>query len=142
MKTFQIRNGDLVIGAGGYATLTGVPKVYQDLGILVREPLGEDRFHPQWGGILQEFIGRIITQDARTDVVNEIQRLTQNYIVMQSRQMTVDLSLNRRPRYSPEEIVVSLENVDVQQRGDRLNVKVTVSTASGEVVDIVRTVEF
>jgi phage baseplate assembly protein W len=92
MKTFQIQGGDLVIGPGGYATVSGPKKVLQDLSILVREPYGIDRFHPQWGGILEEFVGQEVNPVSRALVRGEIERLLQNYMVMQSRQIAADMS--------------------------------------------------
>lgn len=142
MKTFQLRNGDFVVGAGGFVEITGTQKVYQDLAVLVREPYGEDRFHTDWGGILDEFIGTAIDTQAVAEVRNEIQRLIQNYIVMQSNQISADNAMSRRPRYSPEEIVVGVDSIDVNTTYDKINVRVRIRTAAGESVDILRTVGF
>jgi hypothetical protein len=142
MRTFRLRNGDFVVGAGGFEEITGTQKVYQDLSVLVREPLGDDRFHPQWGGILDEFVGFPFTEDVEGEVRNEVNRLVQNYVVMQSNQISADISLGRKPRYTPEEIVVGIDGIQVQQFNDRVNVRVFIRTASGDPVDIIRTVGF
>lgn len=142
MKTLEIRNGDLALGSDGYATVTGSKKVFQDLGILVREPLGADRFHTRWGSILEDYIGQWSNDESKLRVQSEIQRLIQNYIVMQTRQIEADAATNRRPRYSPDEIVVGVESIDIQQLYDRLNVRVVVRTESGESVTVLRTVGF
>jgi phage baseplate assembly protein W len=141
MKTLELSNGDLVIGPGGFATIDGTKKVYQDLSVLVREAIGEDRFHPQWGGVLQEFVGQAISPFVEGDIRNEIQRLIQNYMVMQARQITADITMGRKSRFKPEEIVESLENIQFQQEYDRINVKVTIRTVAGESIDILRTVQ-
>lgn len=142
MKTFQLRSGDFVVGAGGFVEISGTQKVYQDLSVLVREPLGGDRFHPEWGGILGEFIGETITGEVAADVKNEISRLIQNYMVMQANQISADNAMSRRPRFRPEEIVAGVDSIEVQTLHDRINVRVRVRTAAGESVDIVRTVGF
>ena len=142
MKTFQLRNGDFVVGAGGFVEISGVQKVYLDLSVLVREPYGEDRFHPEWGGILDEFLGGVITDDVTGEVRNEINRLIQNYIVMQSNQISADIAMSRKPRFTPEEVVTGVEGIETQQRQDRINVRVSITTASGDSVDIIRTVGF
>lgn len=140
MKTLELRNGDLVLAAGGYSMLSGPQKVIQDLGIMVREPLGADRFHPRWGTILDDFIGRAINEESEMRVRAELQRLIQNYVVMQTRQIQADHDANRRPRFRPGEIVTGVAGIDIQQRYDRLNVKVRLDTASGEQVTILRSV--
>lgn len=131
----------MVIGPGGFTTIEGTRKTYQDLSILVREPYGGDRFHPQWGGILEDFVGQPISQMTQAHIKGEIQRLLQNYIVMQARQIAADRSLGRRPRYGPGEVIERVEDIRLQQAFDRINIKVTVRTLSGESVDIVRSVE-
>ena len=61
MKSFALQNGDLVLGQGGLLTVTGPSKVRQDLSIAMREPVGCDRFHPNWGSVLPNYIGEPIT---------------------------------------------------------------------------------
>ena len=141
MKTFQIQSGDFVVGPGGYAMVSGPRKVLQDLSVLVREPFGIDRFHPQWGGVLDEFVGQEVTTTSRALVVGEIERLFQNYMVMQSRQISADMTMRRKPRFGPGEIIETVEGIKVQQAFDRLNIKVTIRTVSGETIDIIRSVE-
>ncbi len=141
MKTLELRNGDFVIGQGGFVMVEGLNKIHQDLSILVREALGEDRFHPMWGSILQDFVGRSIGLETEADVRNEINRVIQNYMIMQTRQIQVDQTMGRRPRHKPEEVVREIQGIDIQQRSDRFNVKVKVRTASGDSLNVVRTVE-
>lgn len=140
MKTLELRNGDLVLGAGGYSMVAGPQKVIQDMGIMVREPLGVDRFHPRWGTILDDFIGEAINEESEMRVRAELQRLIQNYVVMQTRQIQADHDAGRRPRFRPSEIVTDVAGIDVQQRFDRINVRVHLITASGEEVTILRSV--
>ena len=110
------------------------------MGIMVREPLGVDRFHPRWGTILEDFIGEPISQESEMRVRAEIQRLIQNYVVMQTRQIQADHDAGRRPRFRPSEIVTDVAGIDIQQRYDRLNVRVHLLTASGEEVTVLRSV--
>lgn len=142
MKSPQLVAGDFVVGSGGFVMVSGTQKVYQDLSVLVRETLGEDRFHPRWGTILGDFIGTPIGQSSEADVRNEINRVIQNYMIMQSAQVRGDVAMSRRPRFRPDEIVSAIDGIDIQQVQDRLNVRVRVSTASGSSIDLVRTVGF
>lgn len=140
MKTFHFVNGDLTIGPGGFATIDGPRKVIQDLGMIVREPLAADRFHPLWGSILDDFIGYPISLETEAKVRAEIHRLVQNYMVAQSNQITADVQANRRPRYRPDEIVVGVGSVNIQQYQDRINVKVVIETQDGGTFDLFRTI--
>lgn len=141
MKQLKLRNGDLVLGTGGFVTLTGTERIIQDLGALVREVMGTDRFHPAWGTILQDYLGGYQDEEAAMLVRGEIARVVQNYIVMQSTQIIKDRDLGLRSRYAPEEIISSVRSIETQAVGDRLNVKVSVGTMSGQTVDIIRSVE-
>jgi len=140
MKTLELLNGDFVIGQGGFVMIEGLKKVHQDLSVLVREALGEDRFHPMWGSILQDFVGREIGIETEADVRNEINRIIQNYMIMQTRQIQVDQTMGRRPRHKPEEIIREIRGIDIQQRNDRFNVRVKVRTSSGDELNVIRTV--
>lgn len=140
MKTLQLVNGDLQLGPGGYATISGAKKVIQDLGVMVREPLRSDRFHPNWGTILDDFVGRPIGVEMHMRIRSEIFRLVQNYMVMQGRQIERDVALGRKPRYAPSEIVTGVADIKIQQNYDRLNIKVVISTSDGETFDLIRTV--
>lgn len=141
MKQLLLRNGDLVLGPGGLATVSGRDKIAQDLGAAVREVLGTDRFHPKWGTVLHEYLGGYQSDEARMLVQSEIHRVIQNYIVMQTNEIVRDADLGLKSRFSPDEIVSSVTNVETQTVGDRLNVRVTVSTAAGSSVSVVRSVE-
>lgn len=142
MKSPQLVSGDFVVGSGGFVMVEGVQKVYQDLSVLVRESLGEDRFHPRWGTILPDLIGGLTGEDAEADVRNEINRVIQNYMIMQSTQIRADVAMSRKPRFKPGEVLASIEGIDIQQVEDRLNVRVRVSTANGTSINILRTVGF
>lgn len=142
MKQLEIRNGDLVLGAGGFASIKGESKLRQDLGIIMREGLGEDRFHPRWGSVLGNYAGEMISSETIGLIKGEIHRLIQNYMVTQSQQIEADLNARRHPRHTPDEVVVSVSNIAVQQWQDRINVKVSVNTLAGGTLSILRSVGF
>jgi hypothetical protein len=110
------------------------------MGTIVREPLGQDRFHPRWGTILEEFVGRAIGKETSTYIRSEIQRLVQNYIVVQTTQIERDQRAGRKSRYRPSEILTGASNIQIQQSYDRINVRVTLETENGETFDVVRSV--
>lgn len=140
MKQIEIRNGDFILGPGGLATVRGETKLRQDLGIIMREGLGVDRFHPKWGSVLADYAGDMVSSESIGLIKGEVHRLIQNYMVIQSQQVESDLGSGRSPRYTPEEIIIGVSGIEVQQRYDRLNVKVSVQTLAGGTLAILRTV--
>lgn len=141
MKTLEIKNGDLVIGPGGYSTVSGPAKVKQDLGLAVREPYGVDRFHPRWGSTLPDMIGGTIDDFARMRVVAEVQRIVANYMAVQQDLMARSTAAGRRPTFSSGEAVSAVEAIQVRQTMDRLHVRIVLRTLSGQSVSLVSTVE-
>jgi len=140
MKTFEITNGDLSIGQGGYAMSTGSAKLRQDLSIAVREPYGSDRFHPRWGSLLSTFVGQPIDPFIRMKVVSEVQRVIGNYVSVQKAQISTTSATGRRPTFGTGEAIGSVQDIQVRQTFDRLNVKVLIRTLSGESVSLISTV--
>lgn len=140
MKTFKLEGGDLVIGSGGFTTVRGSDKLQQDLGAIVREELGTDRFHPRWGTVLHRYIGRPIDRESAMYVKGEINRLLQNYMMVQTNLLQADATAGHRPRFTPSEVISAVREVSVQQRRDYFNIKVTVRTFAGADVTILRTV--
>lgn len=141
MKALQIKNGDLVIGSGGYATVTGSDKLRQDLSVAVREPYGCDRFHPRWGSMLSSYVGGVLDKYSTSAVSGEINRILGNYVAVQQDQMLSASSQGMKVRYSTGEVVSAVSKIDTRQSYDRLYVKVSLTTLSGEKVDVVTTTE-
>lgn len=137
MKTFEIRNGDLVIGPGGFGTITGPTKLRQDLAVAVREPYASDRFHPRWGSMLDTFVGQVSNPYSQSAVASEVHRLLGNYIAVQQDQITSDATRGVKPRYGTGEVISSVDSVQTIQTMDRLSVKVSLRTLSGEQVTLI-----
>lgn len=139
MKQLQLRDGDFVLGQGGLGTVEGAQRLRQDLGCAVREEIGTDRFHPKWGSILNDYIGREQDIDTTTLVKGEIARVIQNYIVVQSDQMTKDADAGRRARFRADDVIAGVSSIQIQQRTDQMSVRAIVVTSSGEPVVVVKT---
>lgn len=136
MKTFQIKDGDLVVGPGGFTSVTGSTKVRQDLAVAVREPLGCDRFHPRWGSTLAQYVGVFNDELIRGLIISEVYRLVRNYVAVQGDQVRTDSISGRKPRYRTDELVSDIEHVDLRQEFDRLYLRVTLSLTSGEQITL------
>lgn len=140
MKTFQIINGDLALAPGGFAVVSGAAKVKQDLGVAVREPLGCDRFHPNWGTVLDNCVGDYMNSDVEALVNSEITRLVRNYASIQDDVLAADYGQGVKPRFGAEEIIANLGAVDIQRREDALYIKINVQTMAGETTTLVTSV--
>lgn len=110
MKTLALADGDLVLSGRGHATVDGVFKTMQDIGIALREEFGVDRFHPNWGSLLPNMIGRPFDEGVLLDVQTEVTRIVNNYLTVQR-----DTVL-RRPQgaqVSSAEIIDKVQNIRV-----------------------------
>jgi hypothetical protein len=141
MKSFALQNGDLVLGQGGLLTVAGPSKVRQDLSIAMREPLGCDRFHPNWGSVLPNYIGEPITGQIDSLVKAEVYRLVRNYMAVKANEMQSEYLRGNRASFSADEIVINISSVDVVRNMDRLYVRVSLQTSGGSNVTLVATVE-
>lgn len=140
MLALAVVNGDLAIGPGGYAQVTGVDKVRQDLSIALREPLGIDRFHSGWGSLLDSDLGQPIDQDLAVSIRSEVIRIVQNYMAVQQSRLAADTAGGGRTRLRPDEIVQSIEDVNVKQVTDRFFVRLNLKTGGGLKVSILQAV--
>lgn len=142
MKTLALSNGDLVIGGHGHATVDGVMKAAQDVGVGLRETYGHDRFHPELGAMLQTYIGQPISGETRMLVDSEVKRVVRAYIQRQGRELQKRQSANDRARHEVAEVVVDVDKVQVNYRGlDRMDVIITIRTLGGQRITLRRTVE-
>jgi hypothetical protein len=140
MKALLVKNGDLVLGPGGFGIVEGTTKVQQDLSHSMREPFGNDRFHPKWGTVLPDFVGGLADQTSALLIRSEITRLVQNYLIVQQEQMTRAANAGRRPRFSTNELINEIEGIDIHQLFDRFFVRVRLLTLSEEQVVLLATV--
>ena len=132
MKTLAITNGDLTIGPGGAQLVEGQAKVRQDLGIALREPLGCDRFHPEWGAILGRFIGVAHRIELMALVKAEVTRVTGGYMTRQTQMVQDDAIAGRRTRFRTGEVIATLSGVEVRPEYDRYLVRVSPETMPRE----------
>lgn len=131
MRGFLVQDGDLVVGEGGFVLVDGPTKVRQDLSIAASEPYGCDRFHPGWGSLLDRYVAMGDAVEGVALVRSEIARLVQNHIAIQNYNLQRDSQLGRPPRYKANELVDSIQSINVTQDQDRFFVRVVVSTLAG-----------
>lgn len=140
MMSLAVINGDLALRPGGFGTVTGAAKTRQDLGLALREPYGVDRFHPMWGSLLDGNIGFTINEAMADDVRSEVVRVIQNYMAVQQAKLVADTINGGPTRLTPDEIVRSISNLEVDQENDRLLVRITLDTGGGRQVTLLQAV--
>lgn len=132
MYTLQLRNGDFVLGSGGFQTITGASKVVQDLRCALVEPVGNDRFHPGYGSLLQDFIGEPLDEILAFSVQQEVARVVQNYSAVQRDQIEADVLSGLASRYNSADVIANLSDIKSTLVGDRLYVQVALTTLDAQ----------
>lgn len=139
MKTFALRNRDLVLSGDQFALVGGAARLQQQLGLAMSDPYGADRFHPDWGSTLHQYVG-VNNSPATTELIKaEVNRIIRYLLSVQNTMMTDRSVLALKPTITAAEIVADISSVQVDQREDSLSVKVSVRTASQQQVDVLAT---
>jgi hypothetical protein len=140
VKTLALANGDLVVGPGGYATVTSAVKIRQDLALAIGEPLGNDRFHTEWGSVLPTYIGQPIDDETDMLVRAEVARVIDQYQSIQQRDIARDARNGASPRYASSDVLAGVQDIVVNVRYDTIQVTASVVTQAGVRLNIKRTV--
>jgi phage baseplate assembly protein W len=140
MKTLALANGDLVVAPGGYATVTTAAKIRQDLALALGEPLGNDRFHTEWGSVLPTYIGQPMDAETESLVRAEVARVIEQQISIQQRDIARDSNSGAIARYATADVIAGIENIVVTVRYDVIRLIVSLVTQAGVRINISRTV--
>ncbi len=141
MKGLALSGGDLVVGQGGYTTLTGGARIRQDLALALAEPYGDDPWNPQWGSVLPNYIGAPLDAQLQLLVRSEVVRVLQQYVAAQAADIATDALSGSRSRYSYGDVVAAVLSVNTVVNYDSLQVAIALQTQAGEQVALVRTVD-
>ena len=140
MKSLALVAGDLSVGAGGYQLVTGSDRIRQDMALALGEAAGNDRFHPDWGSVLMNFIGQPIDSNTQFNIRAEVGRVIQQYIDVQA-QNVIQAGLNReRQVANTGDIVVGVSNINAKVYYDTVRVSANLQTLSGKTIAVDRTV--
>ena len=140
MKTLALVGGDLVVGATGHKTISGTPKIRQEMALALGEEYGSDRFHPDMGSILIEFIGQPIDVETEMLIRAEVGRVIQQYIAIQQREVLRDHLSQRMSRFDASDVVTGITDIQANVNFDTVRVTASLLTQSGAQVKVSRTV--
>ena len=137
MKTFALKNGDLSLNGSSYAMVSGVDRVKQQLGLGVREHYGSDRFHTRWGSVLPEWIGTVSNrQGIEIELRSEVLRVIKNFVTAQTAAIDARAVRGLSAVQAPNEVVVGVNSVTVEQQADRMIIRVSIRTAGGQDISL------
>lgn len=138
MKTLKLSDGDLALDGASYAMVSGAERVKQQLGLCLREPYGIDRFHPKWGSVLPDWIGRAIInkEGLSAEIKAELVRVIRNFTTAQDAAIEQRAISGLRPVVTPNEVIVGVDGISVEQQGTQIIAKVSLRTAGGRTVTI------
>lgn len=141
IKTLALVNGDLAIGTNGaYLLYSGVSRIKQDLTLALTEEYGTDRFHPTYGSIVQSYLGQVLSAELMQLVRAEVNRVLQNYLIIQQNEVLRDSLVDVANRYDTSDVVQSVDNVAARAVLDTIYLSATLTTLSRETVTISRQV--
>lgn len=141
MKTLALANGDLVVDGTGHKTVSGSPMIRQELALQLGEPYGTDRFHPEMGSVLVEYIGEPIDDETEMLVRAEVGRVVQQYIGIQQREVLRDHLAVRASRFDASDVVTGVTSITATVDFDYVRLSVTLATQAGETIQVNRTIQ-
>ena len=122
--SFGVAEKDIQLKGSNIALVYGRAKLIQDLTLWLTERYRSDRFHSNYGSTLDSFIGEVMDPMTASEVEAEVQRVLQNYQMVQYRRMQEDPTT-----LSPEEVLIDVE--DVRAKIDYDSVVVVISIVTG-----------
>jgi hypothetical protein len=139
VQTFGLMNGDLTIdGTGGYGLVSGAARIRQDLTLALLEDYGTDRFHPKYGSTVKNFLGNTINEEIMQLVRGEVNRVVQNYIIVQQAAVIRDTQYDIAGRFDTSDVVRGVTGIEVRTNLDTVFVSVALVTLNRETITVNR----
>jgi len=145
--SLALRNGDFDVQRAQLGKVTGYQKLVQDFRCALLTRMGSDPLHPGWGSLLdggttldgRDVPGVIGTEDfdlAMAVIETEIRRIAEYFQNRQLRRVKEERQRYSKSTLTASEILVGISNIRPIQVGTTLNVLVTLTTGSGDSVDV------
>lgn len=145
--SLALRNGDFTLGTASLGIVTHEAKMVQDLRAYILESMGTDNMHRGFGSLIQGgveangvqnpgVIGKPNDPFARTMVVSEIKRLVRDYQQSQLERARADQQEFGKPTLSTREVLLSLDDIFVDQTNDQMTLTLFITTAANRQVEV------
>lgn len=139
--SLQITHGDFLVESAHLSTVTGQQKLVQDFRCAILEQMGIDNLHPDFGSLIdggttpegvtsQGVIGTVDAQAAKLTIEAEINRIARYIQRAQLERAKSDKMTYGRATLVPQEVLLSLNGISIEQIEDRLKVVVGLTSAS------------
>lgn len=129
-RSFKIVEGDLALSGSTLTTVSGVEKLIQDVDTWLKENFRVDRFHPQYGSVLDSMIGEVLDDTTEHRVQIEVLRVLSNYQQLQLQRVQKSPDF-----FSADELLDSINEVEVAVNYDSVQVNISMTTGSGRTVE-------
>lgn len=129
-QSLKLQNGDLVVTSGrAFQVVKNRDKLVQDLKLWILEQFGTDQNTPEYGSMLDSYIGTPMSQAMTNQVQAEILRVLQQYQAMQLDNMQNDtIQYQGSTTLDPSEVIASIDGLTVQTVGTMILVTVAITT--------------
>lgn len=129
-QSLKLQNGDLVVTSGrAFQVVKNRDKLVQDLKLWILEQFGTDANTPEYGSMLDSYIGAPMSQGMINQVQAEILRVLQQYQAMQLDNMQNDtIQYQGSTTLDPSEVIASIDGLTVQAVGSMILVSVALTT--------------
>lgn len=145
--SLELRGGDLTIDGAKLGRTTGAQKLVQDLRCALLEPRGFDDFHPTYGSLIDGgideygvtvpgIIGSVDWEFAALRIQSEIRRVATEYQKQQATRARNDRSVLGESTLTNDELLLDISDIQMTQAQDRLMVRVTLRTATGQTIPV------
>jgi phage baseplate assembly protein W len=137
MRSFQITNGDLTLGTNNSLSLVvGKSKLLQDLTLWLEEPIGTGYTTPNFGSILNTFIGSSNPQVQMAQVQAEVQRVLGLYQAQQKNRLQQMQSRGQLASWNKSEIISSISQINTVAQGSSVILTIQVTTLNNTTTSI------
>jgi hypothetical protein len=145
--SLRVEAGDLVVGnKRALQTVTGKEKLFQDLKLWLLERVGTDPATPSYGSrldggvannqIVPSYIGALATEENMNEIKSEILSLLQTYQQNQLAKMKKEVTEFGNHTLRPNEVLRSINDIEVKQVGTSIIVRVNLSTLSKDTFNL------
>lgn len=131
MYDCEINAGDFRVVRGGHIqTLSGYRKLVQEMSHALLTPLGTDRFHVNYGSLLEESIGSPLNEEELFAIKIEVRRVLRELQLQHAELIRQIRAGEQVGTITPEELLYEVVSIKVTQEQTMVLVQVEFKTAS------------
>lgn len=145
--SLQITHGDFAVESAHLSTVTGSQKLVQDFRCAVLEQMGTDNLHRDFGSLIDGgtnvdgvvsngVIGMTDLQQVALIIESEINRIARYIQRAQLERAKSDKLTYGRATLTPQEVLLALNGIQMEQREDRIKVIVGLTTATDRTFEV------